>query len=206
MSQVLRMGSGSMAARSEIERTSAMLSAESFRDYGPRPTRAAHSRVFAWSPAMSGPLLLTMGDACGIGPEIVARAFVRGAAAGCVVVGDVGRDAARDRSRSTQAWPLAVLDGPASDRPARRVACRCGSRRPARWTCRRCRWGRVDAAPARRRRRASRPRCGAVQAGDARRASSPRRSTRKRWPPPACRYPGHTEMLQALAGGARRCA
>ena len=35
-----------------------------------------------------GPLLLTMGDAAGIGPEIVLRAFLQGQAAGCVVVGD----------------------------------------------------------------------------------------------------------------------
>jgi 4-hydroxythreonine-4-phosphate dehydrogenase len=36
------------------------------------------------------PLAVTMGDACGIGPEIVAQAFRRGEAQGCVVVGDVG--------------------------------------------------------------------------------------------------------------------
>ena len=36
------------------------------------------------------PLALTMGDACGIGPEIIAQAFRRGDATGCVVVGDVG--------------------------------------------------------------------------------------------------------------------
>ena len=35
------------------------------------------------------PLLLTMGDAVGIGPEIIVQAFRRGAAAGCVVLGDV---------------------------------------------------------------------------------------------------------------------
>ena len=35
------------------------------------------------------PLLLTMGDACGIGPETIAQVFRRGAAAGCVVLGDV---------------------------------------------------------------------------------------------------------------------
>ena len=38
----------------------------------------------------AAPILITMGDALGIGPEIVARAFQRGAAAGCVVVGDMG--------------------------------------------------------------------------------------------------------------------
>jgi 4-hydroxythreonine-4-phosphate dehydrogenase len=35
------------------------------------------------------PLALTMGDACGIGPEIIARLFRGAAGAGCVVVGDV---------------------------------------------------------------------------------------------------------------------
>ena len=34
------------------------------------------------------PLLVTMGDAAGIGPEIIVRAFERGALAGCVVIGD----------------------------------------------------------------------------------------------------------------------
>jgi len=34
------------------------------------------------------PLALTMGDACGIGPEIVAKLFRAGAAQGCVVLGD----------------------------------------------------------------------------------------------------------------------
>jgi 4-hydroxythreonine-4-phosphate dehydrogenase len=36
------------------------------------------------------PLLITMGDICGIGPEIIAKAFQSGAAQGAVVVGDVG--------------------------------------------------------------------------------------------------------------------
>jgi 4-hydroxythreonine-4-phosphate dehydrogenase len=36
------------------------------------------------------PLAITQGDVCGIGPEIVAKLFRTGAAAGCFVVGDVG--------------------------------------------------------------------------------------------------------------------
>ena len=36
------------------------------------------------------PILITMGDACGIGPEIIAKAFAQGDAQGCVVVGHVG--------------------------------------------------------------------------------------------------------------------
>ena len=35
------------------------------------------------------PLLVTMGDAAGIGPEIIAKAFAQGALGGCVVLGDV---------------------------------------------------------------------------------------------------------------------
>ena len=46
-------------------------------------------------------LLITMGDAAGIGPEIVAAAFAAGHAGRCVVVGDLGvmrRAAARSAS------------------------------------------------------------------------------------------------------------
>nr|WP_316643856.1 4-hydroxythreonine-4-phosphate dehydrogenase PdxA [uncultured Roseateles sp.] len=39
---------------------------------------------------MNKPLLISMGDACGIGPEIIAMAFARGLAVDCRVVGDVG--------------------------------------------------------------------------------------------------------------------
>ena len=35
------------------------------------------------------PLALTMGDACGIGPEIIAKLFRGAERAGCVVLGDV---------------------------------------------------------------------------------------------------------------------
>lgn len=38
---------------------------------------------------MNKALLISMGDACGIGPEIIALAFARGLAADCRVVGDV---------------------------------------------------------------------------------------------------------------------
>lgn len=36
------------------------------------------------------PIAITMGDACGIGPEIIARLYQDALAAGCFVVGDVG--------------------------------------------------------------------------------------------------------------------
>ncbi|MDL2337964.1 MAG: 4-hydroxythreonine-4-phosphate dehydrogenase PdxA [Pseudomonadota bacterium] len=43
------------------------------------------------------PIVITMGDACGVGPEIIARLFRGPSAAGCFVLGDVGvmRRAAR---------------------------------------------------------------------------------------------------------------
>ena len=50
------------------------------------------------------PLLLTMGDASGIGPEIIVKAFAQGAAQGCVVVGDVAV-----MRRATALWPDQTL-------------------------------------------------------------------------------------------------
>jgi 4-hydroxythreonine-4-phosphate dehydrogenase len=41
------------------------------------------------SPRMAWPVALTMGDACGIGPEILARLFRGPEGAGCLVLGDV---------------------------------------------------------------------------------------------------------------------
>ena len=37
---------------------------------------------------MTAPLVITMGDACGIGPEIIAKSFASGQARGAVVLGD----------------------------------------------------------------------------------------------------------------------
>jgi 4-hydroxythreonine-4-phosphate dehydrogenase len=41
------------------------------------------------TPSPARPIALTMGDACGIGPEIIAKLFRRPDAAGCVVLGDL---------------------------------------------------------------------------------------------------------------------
>ena len=64
------------------------------------------------SAAPSLPLAITQGDACGIGPEIVARFFRTPAAAGCFVVGDIAV------MRRAAAWtggllPVAQIDAPA---------------------------------------------------------------------------------------------
>jgi 4-hydroxythreonine-4-phosphate dehydrogenase len=57
------------------------------------------------------PLLLTMGDACGIGPEILARAFQRGTAEACVVVGDL-EVMRRALALLPEPWPIARLASP----------------------------------------------------------------------------------------------
>jgi 4-hydroxythreonine-4-phosphate dehydrogenase len=67
------------------------------------------------------PLLLTMGDACGIGPEIIAAAFQRGSAANCVVVGDMGV-MRRTMALTADPWPVAMLDTP-QDLPASPPRC-----------------------------------------------------------------------------------
>ena len=60
-------------------------------------------------------LAVTMGDACGIGPEIVARALASGGHGPCVVVGDVEvmRRAARQCGLHV---PVLVLNEPAEAR------------------------------------------------------------------------------------------
>ncbi|MBC8056541.1 MAG: hypothetical protein H7Y61_08180, partial [Rhizobiales bacterium] len=43
----------------------------------------------AAAPMPHAPVALTMGDACGIGPEIIAKLFRGPLGAGCLVIGDV---------------------------------------------------------------------------------------------------------------------
>ena len=64
--------------------------------------------------ATPSPLLITLGDVCGIGPEIIARAFVLGQAADCRVVGDVAvlRRALRQIGASLPLVQLESVDEP----------------------------------------------------------------------------------------------
>ncbi len=68
------------------------------------------------SPAAGLPLLVTMGDAAGIGPEIIVRAFLQGHLADAVVVGDA------QVLRRAGAPLLALIDEPA-DRAALPPGC-----------------------------------------------------------------------------------
>jgi len=140
-----------------------------------------------------------------IGPEIVALAAVAGALDDAVVVGDPGvmRRALRACGSS---------GGRAAGSPVDLAACPPGTlasaRRPAcrrNWpTWRRRRRRRAGAAAARCIEQPSPGRCRAPVA-----RSSPRRSTRS-LSAAGVGYPGHTEMLQALAApegrAPRRCA
>ena len=143
-------------------------------------------------------LLLTMGDAAGIGPEIIARVFVQGQAEGCVVVGDVGVLRRAAALVAAPGLPVARIDAPAD---LARVPPRCLpvlqppglpeglADLP---------WGRVDA------------RCGAAAAasiGDAvarvRRGEAAALVTapihKEALSAAGVPFPGHTEMLQSLA-------
>ena len=148
---------------------------------------------------MTGPLLVTMGDAVGIGPEIVVRAFAQGEAAGCVVVGDAGvfRRAA---ALVPGAWPIAVVDGPDD-------AAVCPPRCLPLWQPKGLAdglaalpWGRVDARAG-----AAAARCVEVAARAVLRGDAAALVTaplhKEALSAAGIDHPGHTEMLQALAGG-----
>ena len=62
------------------------------------------------------PIAITLGDVCGIGPEIVARLFRRPEASGCFVVGDVGV-VRRALGFIGDSMPVARIESP-SDLPA----------------------------------------------------------------------------------------
>ncbi len=61
----------------------------------------------------TGPLLVTMGDAVGIGPEIVLQAHRQGRLSGCVVLADPAVLQRAARTLQPDAMPLAVIERPA---------------------------------------------------------------------------------------------
>jgi 4-hydroxythreonine-4-phosphate dehydrogenase len=141
--------------------------------------------------------LITMGDAAGIGPEIIVQAFARGQAPDAVVVADA-EVLRRAQQQLGDQQPLVLLDRadaplPAdglpvwqppglppglADLPQGRVHAACGG------AAARC----IEAA------------VGAIQQGQA--AALVTAPVHKEALAAAgVRFPGHTEMLQALAGG-----
>jgi 4-hydroxythreonine-4-phosphate dehydrogenase len=143
------------------------------------------------------PLAITMGDACGIGPEIVARLFAAGEAADAFVVGDVA--VMRRAAASVGGMlPVAAIESPA-DRAAvpphcvpvlqvRGVAADLGA----------APLGRVDARAGAAAAACIEKAAQLVQAGQAS-AIVTAPIHKEALAAAGIAYPGHTEMLQALA-------
>ena len=148
-------------------------------------------------PMDTKPLLLTMGDACGVGPEIIVRAHAEGAADDCLVVGDP-QVLARAARVMDLMLPLALLTSPAD--AALRPPGSLGVLRPAGLPegLAELPWGRIDA------------RCGAAAAAcieaavrHVRRGEAAAIVTaplhKEALAAAGVAFPGHTEMLQTLA-------
>jgi 4-hydroxythreonine-4-phosphate dehydrogenase len=143
-------------------------------------------------------VLLTMGDPVGIGPEIVARAFAQGAV-DAVVVGDVAV-MRRAMALLEDPWPIARLDSP-------RDVHQCPPRCMPVWQpdglppeLERLAWGRIDACAGRAAAVCIEAAVRAVQRGEGS-AVVTAPIHKAALAAAGVPYPGHTEMLQALAGG-----
>jgi 4-hydroxythreonine-4-phosphate dehydrogenase len=144
-------------------------------------------------------MLLTMGDPVGIGPEIVARAFQRGTADGAVVVADVGV-MRRAMALLNEPWPIAQLD-------SLRNASQCPPRCLPVWqpdglppALHQLAWGVVDPRAGRAAATCIEAAVHAVQRGEGS-AIVTAPIHKAALAAAGVPYPGHTEMLQALAGG-----
>jgi 4-hydroxythreonine-4-phosphate dehydrogenase len=146
---------------------------------------------------MSSPLLVTMGDPAGIGPEVVARAFQRGAAERCVVVGDVAV-MRRAMALLPEPWPLARLESTLDAAPPRCLPVWQPEGLPADLGT--LPWGRVDARAGAAAAACIEAAVRALQRGEGR-AIVTAPIHKAALAAADVPYPGHTEMLQALAGG-----
>lgn len=142
-------------------------------------------------------ILISMGDAAGIGPEIVARAFQHGAAEGCVVVGDVGV-MRRAMALLPEPWPVTWLERPTEPAPPRCLPVWQPDDLPAGLAG--LPWGAVDARAGAAAAACIEAAVRALQAGPAQ-AMVTAPVHKGALAAAGVPYPGHTEMLQALAGG-----
>lgn len=143
------------------------------------------------------PLLLTMGDPVGIGPEIVVRAFQRGAAEGCVVVGEA---TVIERALAVIGWaaPVARLDAPQQAAPRGSVPVWAPIEADAGLA--QLPWGRVAARAGRAAAACVTAGAQAVLAGQGR-ALVTAPLNKAALSAAGIHFPGHTEMLQAATGG-----
>jgi 4-hydroxythreonine-4-phosphate dehydrogenase len=148
----------------------------------------------------TAPVLLTMGDAAGIGPESVVRAFAAGQAAGCAVVADA-KVLERAAALLPEPAPVRRLDGPGALQglhalPAGIVPVLEPPGLPDGLAG--LPWGRVDARAGAAAARCVEHAVGLVRAGDAA-ALVTAPLHKEALAAAGVDYPGHTEMLQALA-------
>ena len=138
------------------------------------------------------PLLVTMGDAAGIGPEIIVRAFERGALAGAVVVGDAAV------LRRAGAPMTALVETPAdlADVPPGCLPVLPPPGLPSRLA--QLPWGRVDARAGAAAARCIEEAVRRVRAGEAA-AIVTAPIHKEALAASGVPFPGHTEMLQHLA-------
>ena len=150
------------------------------------------------------PIAITMGDACGIGPEVIARLYRNASACGCFVVGDV--DVMR-RAAACTGGMLAVarIDAPDSafDVPKNCIAVLQAEALPERLSA--LPWGRIDARAG-----AAAARCIEQAVSLALRGQVAAIVTapihKEALAAAGVGFPGHTEMLQALAASSDKPA
>ncbi|MEF7616477.1 4-hydroxythreonine-4-phosphate dehydrogenase PdxA [Aquincola sp. MAHUQ-54] len=142
------------------------------------------------------PLLLTLGDPCGIGPEIVVRAVQAGDARGCVVVGDAGV-LRRAMALVGRSWPIALLDR-ATDVAGCPPRCMPLLKSPSFGGLAGLPWGRVDARAGAAAAAWITRAVEAVQRGEAGGVvTAP--VHKEALSAAGVPFPGHTEMLQSLS-------
>jgi 4-hydroxythreonine-4-phosphate dehydrogenase len=150
------------------------------------------------TPAQAQPLLVTMGDPAGIGPEIVLRALMREDAPAALVLGCPQALRRAAALLGEAAWPLAVLDTPAD-------LAACPPRCIAVWAppglpegLQALPWGQVDARAGRAAAVCIEAAVRLLQAGGGR-AIVTAPIHKEALSAAGVPFPGHTEMLQALA-------
>jgi 4-hydroxythreonine-4-phosphate dehydrogenase len=149
------------------------------------------------SAAASSPLIVTMGDACGIGPEIVAKAWAGGTLGPAVVCGDV-QVMRRALAVAGLAAPVARIDSPAdlSQVPTGTLPVWQPPGLPEGLAT--LAWGRVEAAAGAAAARCIEAAVDATLAGQGL-ALVTAPIHKEAFADAGLPYPGHTELLQALA-------
>jgi len=145
----------------------------------------------------TSPILITMGDPVGIGPEIVAQAFRDGAADGCVVVGDA---AVMARAAAVIGWAAPVQPMSSLHDALPQAALPVWQPRALPEGLATLPWGQVQAAAGRAAADSVSTAARAVMGGEGS-ALVTAPLNKAALAAGGVDFPGHTEMLQTLAGG-----